>query len=105
MLGRAKAPLNAKGPSGSPILLQAGAKDDYDNEGDCAKLNEAFPSAPLRVVMIDNATHGFDGAISASFYDPLAKDGAGGNIQITPNQTAANQARENVVKFFKETLR
>jgi dienelactone hydrolase len=55
--------------------------------------------------MIDNATHGFDGATSASFYDPLAKDGAGGNIQITPNQTAANQARENVVKFFKETLR
>ena len=105
MLGRAKAPLNAKGPSGSPILLQVGAKDDYDNEGDCAKLNEAFPSAPLRVVVIDNATHGFDGVNSSSFYDPLAKDGAGGNIQITPNQLAANQARENVVKFFKESLR
>lgn len=105
MLGRAKAPLSTKGPSGQPILLQAGSKDDYDNEGDCAKLNDAFPSAPLRVIVIDGATHGFDGSTSMSFYDPLAKDGRGGNIQITPNQLATNQARENVVKFFKETLR
>ena len=105
MLGRARAALNMKGPSGSPILLQVGSKDDYDNEGDCAKLNSGFPSAPLRVNVLDGATHGFDGSASYNFYDPMAKDGAGGNIQIMPNQIATTQARENVVKFFKETLR
>ena len=70
-----------------------------------AKLNDTLPSAPLRVIVIDGATHGFDGSTSMSFCGPLAKEGKGGNIQITPKQLATNQARENTVKFFKETLR
>ena len=105
MLGRARVPLSAKGPSGAPILLHVGSRDDYDNEGDCAKLNAAFPTAPMRVVILEGATHGFDGTTSSTFFDPLAKDGRGSNIQVFPSQKAAEQARENVVKFFRDTLR
>lgn len=105
MIGRARIPLSAKGPSGSPILLHVGSRDDYDNEGDCAKLNATFPTAPIRVVILDGATHGFDGNSAVSFYDPLAKDGRGGNIQVYPSPKAAEQARANVLTFFKETLR
>jgi len=105
ILGRARAPLSAKGPSGAPILLHVGSRDDYDYDGDCSKLNSAFPTAPLRVVILDGATHGFDGLSSMNFFDPMAKDGRGSNIQVAPSQKAAEQARENIVKFFKESLR
>ena len=61
---------------------------------------------PLEVLMYDDATHGFDSANSQAiqFYDPVAKNGKGGQVKLVGDEQAKNKARANVLGFLKRSL-
>ena len=53
----------------------------------------------------EGATHSFEVALPNSLFDPRAKDGKGGTIQIRPNPELAIRSRQAVVEFFKAQLK
>ena len=103
---RGKAALDAFAPSGAPVLIINGTQDDYDIDSkDCEKLPALYAKVPLTVLMLEGATHSFEVALTNSFFDPRAKDGKGGTIQIRPNPELAIRSRQAVVEFFKAQLK
>ena len=91
--------------TGSPVLIQIGDQDDYDDgPGPCEAL--AAPFANVAVNVYNNAYHAWDRLQPAiTVVDPFSHLGVGGEVEITPNPGKAFQSRSNVVGFFDETLR
>ena len=91
--------------TGSPVLIQIGDQDDYDDgPGPCEAL--AAPFANVAVNVYNNAYHAWDRLQPAiTVVDPFSHLGVGGEVEITPNPGKAFQSRANVVGFFDQTLR
>ncbi len=92
------------------MLIQVGTHDDYeDGERPCDALLALFPpSARERetVRYIEGATHGFDVQSTVKpFYDPFARAGRGGTVNMVPSLKNADDARSAVVAFFVQYLK
>lgn len=87
--------------TGSPVLIQIGDRDDYDEgAGPCQALAAPFPNVSVNVYT--NAYHGWD-RLQPSFtvVDPFSHKGLGGEVEFVPNPGKAFQSRSNAVHFFQ----
>ena len=105
--GIASRVVDQSNPTGAPIQIHNGTKDDYDTSPDvCVRLKTAHPKMPLEVFMYEGASHGFDSANSQpiQFFDPVAKNGKGGQVVLVGQDRAKNQSKESVLPFLKKHL-
>lgn len=93
-----------------PMLLLAGAEDDYDMDAgaSCRKLaTVGGPQARARIQVhvFPGATHGWDTRGSGGNYrDPAANRGRGGAVRLQRNASATEESTRRVVAFFTERL-
>jgi len=94
--------------TGSPILIQAGDADAYDDPDGLDQLLARLPAASrdtIRAVTHAGAGHGFDrDAPARTIEDPFAHKGQGGPVLMAFHPAAAAAARAANVAFFQETL-
>ena len=96
--------------SSSPMLIQVGTKDDYeDDERACDGLVSSWPAAARERTTVryyEGATHGFDTQDPPrQFNDEFARGGRGGVVRFWPTPNDATAARTAVVAFFAEHLK
>ena len=96
--------------SRSPMLIQVGTKDDYENdEHACDALVASWPAAARERTTVryyEGATHGFDTQDRPhQFTDEFAHGGRGGLVRMWPTPNDAAAARTAVVTFFAERLK
>ena len=94
-------------PSGAPVQIHNGTRDDYDTFPTvCESLKAAHPQMPIEVMMYSGASHGFDSAKTEpiKFFDPVAKNGKGGQVILVGDEGARNQAKENVISFLRKHM-
>lgn len=94
-------------PTGAPLQIHNGTRDDYDTSpAVCESLKAVHPRIPLEVIMYEGAAHGFDSAISqpVQFFDPVAKNGKGGPVTLVGLESARNSSKDNVLVFLKKHL-
>jgi dienelactone hydrolase len=87
--------------TGSPVLIQIGDRDDYDEgAGPCQALAAPFPNVSVNVYT--NAYHAWD-RLQPSFtaVDPFSHRGLGGEVEFVPNPGKAFQSRSKAVDFFR----
>ncbi len=87
--------------TGSPVLIQIGDRDDYDDgPGPCEAL--AAPFSNVTVNVYRNSYHAWDRLQPAiTVEDPFSHQGYGGEVEIAPSPGKAFKSRSNVVKFFQ----
>lgn len=105
--GIASRVVDPSSPTGAPIQIHNGTRDDYDTSASvCESLKATHPQMPLEVIMYDGAAHGFDSANAQpiQFFDPVAKNGKGGQVILVSQERARNQSKENVLAFLKKHL-
>lgn len=93
--------------TGSPVLIQTGELDDYDNPNTCSNLLQSQPSTAsfISLNVFPKMTHAWDRLEPAiSITDGFSHLGLGGTVQITPNPIRALQSRTNAINFFKKWL-
>lgn len=94
--------------TGSPVLIQAGELDAYDEPDTCPKLVKSLPASDqafISVRMYRNATHAWDRLQPAiTVTDPFSHLGKGGQVEFVPNPGKAFQSRSNAVRFFQEAF-
>jgi dienelactone hydrolase len=94
-------------PTGAPIQIHNGTRDDYDTTPDvCQSLKTAHPQMPLEIFMYEGAHHGFDSTNSQpiQFFDPVAKNGRGGQVTLVGQDQARAKSKETVLIFLKKHL-
>ena len=96
--------------SSSPMLIQVGTKDDYeDDEHGCDALVASWPAAARERTTLhyyEGATHGFDTqGRPRQFNDEFAHGGRGGVVRMWPTPSDAAAARTAIVTFFVEQLK
>ena len=94
----------------SPMLIQVGTQDDYeDGEHACDALVASWPAAAREHTTVrsyEGATHGFDlQGQPRQFSDEFAHGGRGGLVRMWPTPDDAAAARTTLVAFFKEQLK
>lgn len=92
-------------PTGAPLQIHNGTRDDYDTSPFiCEELRAAHPKLPLEVIMYENAAHGFDSINTQpiQFFDPVAKNGNGGRVTLVGQDQARIQSMKNVLAFLKK---
>ena len=95
--------------SASPMLINVGTNDDYEEgKRPCDPLIAMWPAAAreqVTVNYIEGATHAFDYQTGARrFYDRLSHAGRGGMVRIVPSPKDAYETRKAVVSFFVKHL-
>ena len=94
--------------TGAPLLLQAGARDDYDEPDSCARLVESLPQASrdrVELRVYPEATQAWDRLEPAmTVEDPMSHAGRGGTVAIEPSPEVAEQSRQAVLEFFQRHL-
>jgi dienelactone hydrolase len=94
--------------TGSPVLIQAGDADAYDDPDGLEQLLGRLPAASravIRGIIHKGAGHGFDrDAPARTIVDPFAHKGAGGPVLMAFHPEAADAARAANVEFFREAL-
>jgi uncharacterized protein len=94
--------------TGSPVLIQAGELDAYDDPDTCPKLVASLPpeaQAFISVTVYPHATHAWDRLQPAiTVTDPFSHKGLGGQVDFVPNPGKAFQSRAAAVKFFEEAF-
>lgn len=93
----------------SPVLIQVGDLDDYDESGEvCLNLVSSLPQLAqdfMTVKVYKNAAHAWDRLQPAiTVTDPASHFGEGGQVDIVPNPGKAFQSRATVVNFFQQSL-
>lgn len=94
-------------PTGAPLQIHNGTRDDYDTSPTvCESLKTAHPQLPLEVIMYEGSAHGFDSSVSRAvqFFDPVAKNGKGGQVIFVGQEAARHQSKQNVLIFLKKHL-
>lgn len=105
--GIASRVVDQSNPTGLPVQIHNGTRDDYDTSPDvCQSLKAAHPQMPLEVFMYEGASHGFDSATSQpiQFFDPVAKNAKGGQVTLVGQDKARAQSKEAVLMFLKKQL-
>jgi dienelactone hydrolase len=93
--------------TGAPVLILAGAKDDYEKPDTCPKfVGSLTPEqrAHVSLIVYPDGYHGWDASRAATFHDPAANRGQGGNIRFYPDSRIAEQSRKEAVKFFRKAF-
>ena len=94
--------------TGSPLLIQAGELDTYDDPDTCPNLVQSLPAAAqafISVKVYENATHAWDRLQPATTVtDPYSHKGAGGEVEIIPSPGKAVESRFTAVRFFKNAF-
>ena len=94
--------------TGSPVLIQAGELDAYDDPDTCPNLVQSLPAWAqefITVKVYKNATHAWDRLQPAiTITDPFSHKGMGGPVDFVPNPGAARQSRANALRFFKDAF-
>jgi len=94
--------------TGSPVLIQAGKLDAYDEPDTCPNLVKSLPESDqafISVRMYRNATHAWDRLQPAiTVTDPYSHLGMGGQVDFVPNPGKAFQSRSNAARFFQEAF-
>jgi dienelactone hydrolase len=94
-------------PTGAPVQIHNGTRDDYDTAPNiCESLKTAHPLMPIELLMYEDATHGFDSANAQAvqFYDPVAKNGKGGQVKVIGDEQARSRAKASVLDFLRRSL-
>ncbi|KAF0115340.1 MAG: hypothetical protein FD163_2131 [Hyphomonadaceae bacterium] len=94
--------------TGSPVLIQAGLADTYDEPSTCGNLVDSLSAsdkANVRLIMYENATHAWerrepDGIAN----DPYSHLGKGGEVPLRYNPTATEESTKAVIDFFNTNL-
>jgi dienelactone hydrolase len=105
--GIASRVVDPSSPTGAPVQIHNGTRDDYDTTpGVCESLKAAHPQLPLEVFMYEGASHGFDSTQSQpiQFFDPVAKNGKGGQVILVGQDRARQQSKDQVLAFLKKHL-
>ena len=87
-------------PDAAPLLILAGANDDWTPAESCQKLADAAREAgrPITIVVYPDARHHFDGAhLKRPVFVSIAKGGKGATIEYNPK---AHEDSEKKVKNF-----
>ncbi len=95
--------------SASPMLIQVGTQDDYEqDEHACDTLVASWPRAAREATTVhyfEGATHGFDiQGRPRQFNDEFAQGGRGGMVRMSASPQDASEARAAVVAFFVKRL-
>lgn len=95
--------------TGSPVFLQAGEIDAYDNPTSAPEL-VAHLSASARefvsCVVYPHATHAWDRFEPAvTVRDPFSHRGQGGSVDFVPNPVVRAQSGRATVDFFRKVFR
>ncbi len=95
--------------TGSPLLIQVGDRDDYDEgSGPCENLIASLSPAEQAVTTLKsypNSYHAWDRLQPAvTVYDPFSHLGMGGEVKIVPDPGTANQSRKRAVQFLHQAL-
>lgn len=92
----------------APVLLQAGGRDDYDAPDSCARQVESLPAASrarVELWVYPEATHAWDRLEpEVVVEDPVAHEGRGGPVRLTPSPHTATQSRQLLVDFFRRAF-
>ena len=96
--------------SATPMLIHVGTRDETEEgERPCDALVAMWPAAAREhatVRHVEGATHGFDSQTPArQYYDPVARGGRGGMVNVIPSPKDATEARQAVVSFFVKHLK
>ena len=93
--------------TGAPVLILAGAKDDYEEPDTCPKFVASLTPeqrAHVSLIVYPDGYHGWDASRAATFHDPAANKGQGGNIRFYPDSRIAEQSRKEAVEFFRKAF-
>jgi uncharacterized protein len=95
--------------TGAPMLIIAGARDEYDEPDTCEKVRAALPSNIQEIVDVHiypEAGHGFDvpKGHERSYYDKNACMGRGCLVLHKRNDAAAEDSLKREVAFFREVF-
>jgi dienelactone hydrolase len=94
--------------TGSPLFLQAGAADQYDDPDSCQKLVDGLTPedrASVSLTVYPGATHGWDRLEPAiQVVDPYSHTGRGGQVDIAPSPETAETSRRAMVDFFRRSF-
>lgn len=93
----------------SPLLIQTGAIDDYDETPEtCQTLLAGLPATDrdhVRLITYEGAGHGFDRSGEALHgSDPMSHRGKGGDVNLVFEPKASAAAHREVQQFFVEKL-
>jgi dienelactone hydrolase len=93
----------------APIRIMVGSADDYDGGGDACRTMIGELSlqdgAHVSLRVFPGATHIFDSFTAPyQFNDPGANRRHGGVIHVRPDPEARQQARDDMVSFFRAAL-
>ena len=105
--GIASRVVDQSSPTGAPVQIHNGTRDDYDTTpAVCESLKAAHPQMPLEIILYEGAAHGFDSTNSNAiqFFDPVAKNGKGGQVILVGQDQARNQSKDKVLTFLKKHL-
>jgi dienelactone hydrolase len=84
-------------PNAAPLLILAGAKDDWTPAENCQKLADAAREAgrPITIVVYPDARHHFDGAhLRKAVFVSIAKGGKGATIEYNSNVHEDSEKQE-----------
>jgi dienelactone hydrolase len=94
--------------TGSPIFIQAGAADQYDDPDSCQRLVDSLSPADranVSLTVYPGATHGWDRLEPAiRITDPYSHTGRGGEVDIAPSPETAETSRRAMVDFFRRNF-
>lgn len=94
------------GLTGAPVMIQTGARDDYDLSETCPLLVENLAEQDKQFVEVKvykRAYHAWDRLEPKLVVeDPYSHLGQGGQVTLAPNFIAAFKSRYRVVDFFTE---
>ncbi len=94
--------------TGSPVLIQTGEFDAYDEPDTCPNLVQSLPAEAKTFVSVRvyrHAYHAWD-RLQPPFtvFDPYASMGMGGEVKFIPNPGKAFRSRRYVRYFFKKAF-
>lgn len=94
---------------GSPVLIQVGAKDDYEpSPNSCKNLVNGLPDTAKSLVQLNTyngAHHAWDRLEKRlRVFDIFGNGGQGSEIDLIPNRGIAIKSRKAVNQFFKKHL-
>lgn len=94
-------------PTGRPLLIFAGAKDEYEGPDTCEKLKETLSDETRALTTVHtypNVGHGFDAPYSRTYHDPYACFGNGCNVKHFRDDAVAQDAYRREVEFLRKAF-
>jgi dienelactone hydrolase len=96
-------------PTGKPMLILAGGKDDYDAPGDCPAVAASFNRWTANIAAVHvypDATHMWDSTRGpTTFNDRYANRGFGGSVKVAPDAETTTDSVARTTAFFADKLR